>query len=84
MIGRADPSSGSFPDVDLEGHNAQQSGISRQHAKITAQGGYFLEDLNSVNGTWLNRQKLLSGQKMPLNNGDEIRLGKMVLNFYTS
>ena len=81
IMGREDPVSGSFPEVDLEPYGAQPSGVGRQHAKIVAQGGYFLVDLNSVNGTFLNKQKLVPNQQMPLNNGDEIRLGKLVIIF---
>ncbi len=84
MLGREDAVSGNFPDVDLEPYGAQSGGVSRQHAKIIAQGGYFLVDLNSVNGTFLNKQKLVPNQQMPLNNGDEIRLGKLVMTFQTN
>ena len=83
LLGREDATSAYVPDIDLAPYGAEQSGVSRRHAKIVAQGGYFLEDLNSVNGSFVNRQKLLPGQRMPLNNGDEIRLGKLALTFHT-
>lgn len=85
LIGREDPVSGIFPEVDLDQHGGQEAGVGRQHARLTAQGGQvFIEDLNSVNGTAVNKQKLPPGQPRPLNSGDELRLGKMVLIYYSS
>lgn len=49
--------------------------ISRTHAAIFKEdGGYFLQDLHSKNGTFLNGQKLDSGERSsrPLENGDKI------------
>jgi hypothetical protein len=83
IMGREDVASSHFPEVNLEPYGAAPSGVSRRHARIIFQDGYFLEDLESVNGTFLNKQKLLPRQPMPLKNGDEIRLGKLVLMFYT-
>ena len=49
--------------------------ISRKHCKITEQNRqYFITDLQSANGTYLNREKLLPNQPYPLKNGDIIRL----------
>jgi hypothetical protein len=85
IIGREDPVSSIFPDIDLDPYGGHDAGVGRQHAKLLAQGGQILlEDNNSVNGTWVNRQKLPPNQPRPLNNGDELRLGKLILNYYTS
>lgn len=49
--------------------------ISRVHCKITNNDGEFmLIDLNSANGTYVNRVKLLSNQPHPIKSGDVIRL----------
>jgi pSer/pThr/pTyr-binding forkhead associated (FHA) protein len=56
--------------------------ISRTHAAIFKEGGrFFLQDLNSKNGTYLNGKKLDSGQisDRPLQNGD--RIGFNVVEF---
>jgi pSer/pThr/pTyr-binding forkhead associated (FHA) protein len=80
LIGREDPVSGIFPEIDLDPHGGQDAGVGRRHAQLLLQGGQlFIEDLNSVNGTAVNKQKVASGQLCPLNPGDEIRLGKMTL-----
>lgn len=81
VIGREDPVSGSFPDVDLVPFGGEEGGVSRRHARITVRGGeYAVEDLNSVNYTFVNRQKLVAGNTQPLRDGDEIRLGRVVLH----
>jgi pSer/pThr/pTyr-binding forkhead associated (FHA) protein len=85
VLGREDPVSGIFPDIDLDPYGGQDAGIGRKHAKLTSQGGQtYIEDLNSVNGTVVNKQRIPSGEPVPLGNGDEIRLGLMVLLYYTN
>ncbi len=85
LIGREDPVSGSFPDVDLVPYGGEEGGVSRRHAQIASRGGQFtIEDLNSVNYTFVNRQKVAPGTPHPLRDGDEIRLGRVVLQFKTS
>jgi hypothetical protein len=84
LIGRRDPAIGSFPDVDLVPYGGEEGGVSRRHARITVEDGhYFVEDLNSVNYTFVNRQKLEPGVRQPLRDGDEIRLGRIILVFKT-
>lgn len=80
VIGREDPVSGVFPDIDLDPHGGHEAGVGRRHAQLILQGGQVhLEDLDSVNGTVLNKQKLLPRSPMPIHHRDEIRLGKMVI-----
>ncbi len=51
--------------------------VSRKHAQIILEGTqYYLEDLGSSNGTYLNGQRLTSRQM--LKNGDRISLGQSV------
>lgn len=67
----------------LLGKNREQAGgvieaegVSRLHARITKQGGsYYLEDLNSTNGTFLNGEPLEYRQKKKLSKDDRIRFG---------
>lgn len=84
ILGRSDPVKGVYPHVDLSPFGGGTSGVSRRHARLVAQGGQlYVEDLNSTNFTFLNQQKLTPGQLYPINNGDELRLGLMVLEFVT-
>ena len=51
----------------------EKSTVSRLHARIVRrQEEYYLEDLNSRNGTWINGCMLDSGQPQLLKDGDEI------------
>lgn len=82
LIGREDPVSGIFPDVDLTPHGGDAGGVSRRHAKLAFNGfQWTIEDLNATNGSWVNNQKLNPGVPQPLNNGDQVRLGRVVLTF---
>lgn len=84
VIGRVDPASGSYPDVDLVPFGGEEGGVSRRHAQITrSDNQFFIEDLNSVNYTFLNKQKIPAGELYPLRDGDEIRLGRVLLRFKT-
>ena len=55
-------------------------GVSRRHVRILRQpDGYYVEDLGSINGTFLNRRRLSPGAPAELKDGDELRLGNIVL-----
>ena len=79
-IGRLDPVSASFPDVDLTSEGGLEGGVSRRHAKIIRRGReVFIEDLGSMNGTFLNREKLAPFLPQALKSGDELQLGVLTL-----
>ena len=79
-IGRLDLASASFPDVDLTGDDALDKGVSRHHARITRRGcEVFIEDLGSMNGTFVNRKRLTPYLPEALRNGDQLQLGKLML-----
>lgn len=81
-IGRWDADSGIFPDVDLDEDDTEAK-VSRRHARILNHNGqYFIEDLGSTNGTFVNRgRRLLPGKRHTLQNGDEVIVGKTFLKF---
>ena len=82
VIGREDAVSNIFPDVDLTPHGGEEGGVSRMHARIFVENGqYMLEDENSTNFTFLNRQKLTAKTPMALHDNDEIKLGRVLLRF---
>jgi hypothetical protein len=85
ILGREDPVSNVYPDVDLTPHGGEEDGVSRMHAKLLINGGqYLIEDQNSTNYTFVNRQKLQPKVPTPIKDGDEVRLGRSVLKFYVS
>ena len=81
-IGRWDADNGVFPDVDLDAYDSDAK-VSRRHARICRNNGsYFIEDLGSTNGTYVNRgRRLLPGNAQILNDGDEVIVGKTFLRF---
>jgi hypothetical protein len=82
IIGREDPVSGVFPTVDMNPHDGENLGVSRRHAQLTVDAGlYFIQDLDSTNFTFLDRKKLAPFTPAALSNGDEVRLGKLVMTF---
>ena len=66
-------------EVDLV---LEDASISRMHARITKeQEDFFLEDLNSTNGTFKNGLRMQPYEKRKLEEGDEVKLGKKILIF---
>jgi tRNA A-37 threonylcarbamoyl transferase component Bud32 len=86
LIGRRDPMSNIFPEVDLSKYDPQTK-ISRRHARIWREGNAFLvEDLGSSNGTVLmpivhDSFRLSPRQPHALSNGDKIKVGDTTLHF---
>lgn len=85
ILGREDPVSAVFPDIELTAFGAEEDGVSRKHARITHQGDdYFIEDLHSVNLTFLNKAKLEPEKPFPIADGDELMLGRLKFNVVLS
>jgi hypothetical protein len=78
FIGRADEKA---VDIDLEDQeSSDRIYASRQHAVITLENGRLvIEDLNSSNYTFLNRDRVHPGEKRPLQAGDVIQIGTVQL-----
>src|SRR5918996_226258 len=54
--------------------------VSRQHAQIFERdGGYFVADLGSTNGTCVNEHEVKDGT--PLRSGDQLRVGRVIFKF---
>ncbi len=53
--------------------------VSRHHARVLRdEGGFWVEDLNSLNGTYVNRKRI---EQQRLFDGDELQIGKFKLVF---
>jgi hypothetical protein len=84
VIGREDAVSNIFPDIDLTPHGGEEGGVSRLHARIFFDSGqYMLEDENSTNFTFLNRQRLAAKTPTLLHDNDEVRFGRVMMRFKT-
>src|SRR5579872_5724069 len=84
LVGRASPADGILPDVDLSGLDPERL-ISRRHAFILRRrGGFVVEDLESVNGTYLNGvQRLQPHAQTLLRDGDQLNFGETRCIFWT-
>ena len=70
---------GRHPDSDIF---LDDITVSRRHAEIVREGyGYRVRDVGSLNGTYLNRERIES--EAPLQNGDELQIGKFKLVFFS-
>jgi hypothetical protein len=84
LVGRWDPDSGAFPEIDLE-MDDPEARISRKHALIRVGEQITLEDMGSLNGTFVNRGRRLDpGSPAVLHDGDEIIIGKTFFRLFLS
>lgn len=64
------------PDIDVSGFPHSEI-VSRIHADIRIEGdSYYIEDVGSSNGTYINNMPLPMGNRHRLRTGDRIALGK--------
>ncbi|MEB3308872.1 MAG: FHA domain-containing protein [Snowella sp.] len=64
------------PDIDVSGF-PDSDVVSRVHADIRVEGdAYYIEDVGSSNGTYINHSPLLKGNRHRLRSGDRVALGK--------
>lgn len=69
---------GRHPDSDIF---LDDITVSRRHAEIARAGaGYVVRDAGSLNGTYLNRERI---EEAVLSNGDELQIGKFKLVFFS-
>lgn len=72
-------------DINLGPYGAASAGVSRKHARLLRRDNYWqLEDLGSLNGTYVNDVKLKAQSPFPLKSGDIIRCGHLSLIFRVS
>ncbi len=82
LIGRYDSVTGQSPEIDLTNEDSARN-ISRRHARIVMKDGkpFVAEEIGTMNGTYLNGQKLPTGVLTPIADGDELTLCRLTLTF---
>jgi CRP-like cAMP-binding protein len=82
LVGRKDPVTEIYPDIDLSPHDTARS-ISRRHAKFVVRGDqvFLQEDIGTTNGTFLNGEKLQKGEFYAVHPGDEVQFGLVRTQF---
>jgi hypothetical protein len=80
LIGRYDPVTGTRPEIDLTPYDTNRS-VSRRHARVTASGAklFISEEVGALNGTFVNGKRLIPGKSEPLQSGDTLALGMVLL-----
>lgn len=79
-LGRVDAASSVFPEVDLSDDSNISHGVSRRHARILKQAGMVvIEDMGSINGTFVNGKRLDPYLPEVLNDGDILQLGRLLI-----
>ncbi|MFQ3566496.1 MAG: FHA domain-containing protein [Aggregatilineales bacterium] len=69
--------------IDLSRYNAVEYGVSRIHMTLhNRDGRFYVEDMDSVNGTFINGEPLKPHEQVPLKNADELRLGRLRMYVY--
>ncbi len=75
-IGRFDAATKTEPDVDLAPYDTKRL-TSRRHATILREGGdlFLVEETRTANGTFVNGERIATGAKVRIGDGDELRFG---------
>jgi CRP-like cAMP-binding protein len=84
-VGRVDPVTGIRPDVDLAALDTQRS-VSRRHSKVVREGTEFrvVEEIGTMNGTFVNGTRIVTGQPVTIKDGDHVRFGLVDVTFRVS
>ena len=71
---------GILPDIDLTPVDVNRS-VSRRHAKILRTGHEYhvLEEVGTVNGTYVNEQRIPTGVPVTLHDGDALKIGLIAM-----
>jgi len=82
-VGRIDPVTGIHPEIDLTPIDVKRS-TSRRHARIRREddGSYsVIEDVGTMNGTFVNGVRLSAGRAFPIRPGDTVTFGTIQCRF---
>jgi CRP-like cAMP-binding protein len=82
LIGRFDPATGIYPDIDLAGDEGHLS-VSRRHAYILFEHGrhFIIEEKGVANGTYVHGKRLSPNEVHEIFNGDRLGFGTVILAF---
>ncbi len=82
LLGRYDSVTGHRPEVDLTDEDNNRN-ISRRHARLLYKDNTFFiaEEIGSMNGTYINGNRIPTGVLTPINDGDEVTLCRVPVIF---
>jgi pSer/pThr/pTyr-binding forkhead associated (FHA) protein len=77
-IGRLDATNNVFPEIDLSSESSLTSAVSRRHARMFLRDNIvMIEDLDSLNGTYINNERLPPFLPVNIADGDTLKLGSL-------
>ncbi len=80
-VGRLDPVNNIYPDIDLTQIDVQLT-TSRRHARLLRRSdGYFIQEEQATNGTYVNGQRISAAQPLEIRSGDDIMFGAVPMRF---
>jgi hypothetical protein len=80
IVGRINRITEQRPTIDLSRFDAQDMGVSRYHATISKRDDHLVViDHSSLNGTFINGQRLVPEKPRVLRNNDRLRIGRLLL-----
>lgn len=83
VVGREDPVSGIYPDVDLSPYDPERT-VSRRHAEVAQTGAaVVLTSLTTTNWTKVNNAKIPVNRPVVLRDGDQIEFARCIVTFHT-
>ncbi len=78
LVGREDASENIYPDIDLSG--LDEGYVHRRHARLVFEGSFlFVTHLGGHNRTYVNNRPIADHLACPLNVGDTVRFGKVLM-----
>ena len=82
LIGRYDSVTGHRPEIDLTDEDDNRN-VSRRHARLLYKDAthYIAEEIGTMNGTYINGNRIPTGVLTPVKDGDEITLCRVPVIF---
>jgi CRP-like cAMP-binding protein len=82
LIGRYDSVTGHRPEVDLTDEDNNRN-VSRRHARLLYKDAtyYIAEEIGTMNGTYINGNRIPTGVLTPIQDGDEVTLCRVPVIF---
>jgi CRP-like cAMP-binding protein len=82
LIGRYDSVTGHRPEVDLTDEDNNRN-VSRRHARLLYKDNtfYIAEEIGTMNGTYINGNRIPTGVLTPIKDGDEVTLCRVPVIF---
>ena len=83
ILGRGGPDNANEVKIDLKPYGASECGVSRRHARFhRIMAIIYITDLKSLNGTFLNGERLLPHQARILRDGDQVHFGRLAFRVH--